>query len=271
MLVLQLIILYVDVMKTLNRLNENVSSKIMIEIKSVVNISSISNIKSNFQKRSKIFVFRNLIKIVIIMFGFGGSKNMDEILFQLKFSSKQLDRLSKKAEKEQKKEEAQIKKALEKGDVERARIYAENAVRKKNESLNYLRMSSKIDATASRVQSAVTMKGVSKNMEGVVKALDKAINSMELQKISEVMDKFEQQFEDLDVQTSVMENAMGTATTTTTPASQVDDLIKQVAEESGLEISAQMASAPTSTIGETVAASTVKDDPLSRRLAALRD
>ena len=42
------------------------------------------------------------------------------------------------------------------------------------------------------------------------------------------MDKFEQQFEDLDVQTSVMENAMGTATTTSTPASQVDDLIRQV-------------------------------------------
>ena len=42
------------------------------------------------------------------------------------------------------------------------------------------------------------------------------------------MDKFEQTFEDLDVTTSVMENAMGTATTTSTPAAQVDDLIKQV-------------------------------------------
>ena len=146
---------------------------------------------------------------------------MDETLFQLKFSAKQLEKLSKKAEKDQKKEEAQIKKALEKGDKERARIYAENAIRKKNESLNYLRMSSKVDATASRVQSAVTMKGVAKNMEGVVKALDKAINSMELTKISEVMDKFESQFEDLDVHTSVMENAMGQATTTNTPASQV--------------------------------------------------
>ena len=132
-------------------------------------------------------------------------------------------------------------------------------------------MSAKVDATASRVQSAVTMKGVSKNMEGVVKALDKAVNSMELTKITEVMDKFESQFEDLDVHTSVMENAMGSATTTTTPANQVDDLIRQVAEESGLEISAQMAAAPTSTIGETVAASATVDDPLSRRLAALRD
>ena len=64
-------------------------------------------------------------------------------------------------------------------------------------------MSGKVDAVASRVQSAVTMKGVAKNMGSVVKSLDKAINSMELQKISAVMDKFESQFEDLDVRTSV--------------------------------------------------------------------
>ena len=44
---------------------------------------------------------------------------------------------------------------------------------------------------------------VAKNMGSVVKSLDKAINSMELQKISAVMEKFEQQFEDLDVHTSV--------------------------------------------------------------------
>jgi len=197
---------------------------------------------------------------------------MDDTLFQLKFSAKQLERLSKKAEKEQKKEEAHLKKCLTQGDIERGRIYAENAVRKKNESLNFLRMSSKVDATASRVQTAVTMKGVAKNMGSVVKSLDKAINSMELEKISEVMDKFESQFEDLDVHTSVMENAMGGATTTSTPANQVDDLIRQMAEESGLDVSAQLASVPgLDPMAETAGTSTVKDDPLSRRLAALRD
>ena len=43
----------------------------------------------------------------------------------------------------------------------------------------------------------------------------------------------------------VMEGAMGSATTTTTPADQVDDLIKAVADEAGLEISTQLASVPT--------------------------
>ena len=90
-------------------------------------------------------------------------------LFQLKFCSKQLARLSKKAEKEQKTEQNKVKKALEQGNVEVARIHAENAVRKKNESLNYLRMSGKVDAVASRVQSAVTMKGVKFSTNYVLK------------------------------------------------------------------------------------------------------
>lgn len=52
-------------------------------------------------------------------------------------------------------------KALEKKNVEGARIYAENAIRKKNESLNYLRMASRVDAVSSRVQTGIMMKGVS--------------------------------------------------------------------------------------------------------------
>lgn len=46
--------------------------------------------------------------------------------------------------------------------MEGARIYAANAIRKKNEALNLLRLSSRIDAVASRVQTAVTMRKVSK-------------------------------------------------------------------------------------------------------------
>ena len=67
----------------------------------------------------------------------------------------------------------QVRQALEKGNQDVARIYAENAIRKKSESLNYLRMSGKVDAVASRVKSAQVMKGVSKNMGSVVKSLDK--------------------------------------------------------------------------------------------------
>ena len=42
---------------------------------------------------------------------------------------------------------------------------------------------------------------------------------------------------------------MGTATTTTTPESAVEALMKQVADENGLEITENLASVPSQTIG----------------------
>ncbi|GAB6030434.1 Charged multivesicular body protein 1A [Chamberlinius hualienensis] len=193
-------------------------------------------------------------------------------MFELKFCAKQLERLSKRAEKDQSIQQGKVKKALQQGNIEGAKIYAENAIRKKNESLSYLRMSSKVDAVASKVQSAVTMKGVTKSMGSVVKALDKALNSMDLQKISAVMEKFETQFEDLDVRTSVMEDAMGTATTLTTPQEQVDSLIQQVADENGLEIMDQLMKAqPSATpVSSVTGRRQEQEDQLQKRLAALR-
>lgn len=82
--------------------------------------------------------------------------------------------------------------------MEGARIYAENAIRKKNESLNYLRMAARVDAVASRVQSARMMKDVSgvmcntvslslvqlsKTMGSVVKGLDQVMQTMDLEKV----------------------------------------------------------------------------------------
>ncbi|KAH0619721.1 hypothetical protein JD844_000659 [Phrynosoma platyrhinos] len=159
-----------------------------------------------------------------------------------------------------------ISQALQQKNVECARVYAENAIRKKNEGLNWLRMASRVDAVASKVQTAVTMKG-----EVPYRSLDKALNSMDLQKVSAVMDKFEQQVQNLDVHTSVMEDSMSSATTLTTPQEQVDSLIVQIAEENGLEVMDQLNQLPegASAVGESSVRS--QEDQLSRRLAALRN
>lgn len=73
--------------------------------------------------------------------------------------------------------------ALQQGNNEGARIYAANAIRKKNESLNLLRLSSRVDAVASRVETAVTMRQVTGNMTSVVKGMDKAMESMNLERV----------------------------------------------------------------------------------------
>jgi charged multivesicular body protein 1 len=64
-----------------------------------------------------------------------------------------------------------------------ARIYAQNAIRKQNEKLNLLRLASRIDAVSSRVQTAVTMRQVTGSMANVVRGMDQAMNSMNLDKV----------------------------------------------------------------------------------------
>lgn len=194
---------------------------------------------------------------------------MEKNLFNLKFAAKELERNSKKCDKEEKAEKLKLKKAIEKGNMEVAKIHAENAIRQKNQSLNFLRMSARVDATASRVQSAVTTKKVTKSMEGVVKGMSAAMKSMNLEKISTLMDKFEKEFEDLDVQTSVMEGAMSQSTATNVPQAGVEMLMKQAAEEAGLELNMELPGAAEQTIGQSTAASTEQDE-LSQRLARLR-
>lgn len=94
-----------------------------------------------------------------------------EHLFNLKFAVKELERNSKKCEKEERNEKAKMKKAIQKGNTEVARIHAENAIRQKNQSVNYLRMSARVDAVASRVQTAVTTSKVCMFI-GLVTGLD---------------------------------------------------------------------------------------------------
>eukprot|EP01120_Amphizonella_sp_Union-15-10_P012540 TRINITY_DN5591_c0_g1_i1.p1 TRINITY_DN5591_c0_g1~~TRINITY_DN5591_c0_g1_i1.p1 ORF type:complete len:199 (+),score=43.00 TRINITY_DN5591_c0_g1_i1:96-692(+) len=195
--------------------------------------------------------------------------NMQNSLFTLKFTTKQFVRQSKRCEKAEKKEKLKLKKAIEAGNVEGARIYAQNAIRQKNQAINYLRLSSRVDAVASRVETAVRMRCVTTSMAGIVRAMDKSMKEMNLEKMTQVMDQFEKQFEDLDVQSEYVENAINQTTALTTPQDQVDDLIKQVADEHNLELGEQLGHLRVSK-KEAEKVVEVEQDELSQRLAKLK-
>jgi len=161
-------------------------------------------------------------------------------LFSLRLTSKQLQRESKKSEKAAKDNQLKCKKAMEKQNMDGARIFAESAIREKNQSLNYLRLSNRIDAVGQRLNTAIKMNMITKSMTGVVRGMDIALQSMNIEKITMVMDKFEKQFEDLDITSKVMENSMAQSQSQVTPVSEVDALMQQVADEHGLEFESQL-------------------------------
>ena len=83
------------------------------------------------------------------------------------------------------------------------------------------------------------------------------------------MDRFETQFEDLDVATGYYENATSSATAVGTPQDDVDRLMNQVADEAGVELQSEMrnAEAPVTAMP----AKEVEEDGLGERLRALRN
>ncbi|CAM9761830.1 unnamed protein product [Ectocarpus sp. 13 AM-2016] len=206
----------------------------------------------------------------------GNKISLENELINLRLTSKQQQRSAIKCTKNENAAKAKLREAIKAGNIEGARIYGQNAIREKNQSLNCLRLSSRIDAVASRLETAIRMKQVNKSMEGVVKGMESALKAMDVERISKTMDSFEQQFEDMDVRAGYMENAMGDSTAMSTPQEQVDGLIQMVADEAGLELGEQLddagpvsnkvpakpAAAPAAAAGE--------EDELANRLAALR-
>merc|ERR1711924_419817 len=124
---------------------------------------------------------------------------------------------------------------MEKGDLDSARIYAQDAIRVKNTGTNYLRLSSRLDACASRVESAVKMQQGTKQMGQVTKGMDKVLASMDVTQITKVMDKFEASFEDMDVRSQYVEGAMNSATASMAAEDQIESLMQQVADAHSLD------------------------------------
>lgn len=205
-------------------------------------------------------------------------KTVDEMVWDMKFQAKSLERLSKKSEKEQKKAMAQCKKAITKGNKEGAEIYAQNAIRHKEEALQFLQMASKVDGVASKLKSAQVQSSVASALGQMSGEMGRAMESMDVMQIAQTMDTFERQLGELDTQGTLIAGAMDSAQTTT-PVEQVDALIQQTADEYDLDINELMPStanmaAPTAAAAATAepepeGVSAADEDALMARLAAL--
>lgn len=202
----------------------------------------------------------------------GSSHSIEDDLIEFRMTSKQMGRSSAKATKNEAMNKKKLQKAIAEGNMEIAREYAQNVIREKNYSVQFLRLQSRIDAVASRLEQAISMKNVSGIMKSNVRGMTNVLKSMEADKIQKVMEEFEKSFEDMDVKSKYMESTMDSTTAMSTPADQVDDLIRAVATENNLEVGAALTNAPIGTAATAVSASESADvQSQQERLAALRN
>ena len=84
----------------------------------------------------------------------------DKLAFQFKMQTKMLERQAITHDKQEKGERDKVKKALMKGNLEAAKIHAENAIRHHSESLNCKRMAARVDGVQARVANSAAQRQV---------------------------------------------------------------------------------------------------------------
>lgn len=205
-----------------------------------------------------------------------GKDKLMEQTFQLKLTSRSLVRQAKKCEKEEKADKAKVKKAIEKGNMDGARIYVQNAIQRRNEQLNYLRLASRLDAVVARLETQSSCQAIGKSVGGLVKSLEGAMSVGNMDKISQTMDKFEKVFVNMEVQSSFVEKSMAGTTSLTTPEGEVGCLMQEVSDEYGLEVSVKLPQEGSQKVdvkekgNSTVVGSSFTEEELSKRLADLK-
>lgn len=82
------------------------------------------------------------------------------------------------------------------------------------------------------------------SLKQTVALMSKVTANMPLTETSKLMDSLEKNFEDLEVKSKVMDDAMQNATTVQQPADQVANLLQEMAGQVGIELNLDMPSAP---------------------------
>ena len=94
-----------------------------------------------------------------------------------------------------------------------------------------------------------------------------------MNQIGAVMDKFEASFDQEEVPSRCMANAMDASTAATMPEDAVESLLQQVSDEHGLQFASRAADASTAPVAMSAPTAALQDsqeDALEKRLAALR-
>lgn len=199
-------------------------------------------------------------------------------LFNLKFTQKQLSKQANKSLKESGSNEKKLSKLLNEGtsddNEELIKILASNVIRKKNEYLNLTKLSNKLDIIISKLNTSMIMQQVNGQFMQITHNLDVALRNMNLENITMVMDKFDEQVKEIDLNTETLTSVTNNSNVDPLKFEdneKVNELINKVKDNNNLKypkVSLVEESLPAEK--EDVGIDADVEDKLAQRLKALR-
>lgn len=203
---------------------------------------------------------------------------LSNTLFNLKFTQKQLTKQANKSLKESGTNEKKLGKLLGEGNSddneELIKILASNVIRKKNEYLNLIKLTNKLDIIISKLNTSMIMQQVNGQFMQITHNLDIALKNMNLENITMVMDKFDEQVKEIDLNTETLTSV--TDSNSVDPLKfedkdKVNELINKVKDNNNLKYP-KVSAVEDSLVSEKedVGVDADVEDKLAQRLKALR-
>ena len=203
--------------------------------------------------------------------GINNSKpDLYKIHIDLKLRAKTLERNSKTADKNEIKERDKIKKAIEQGSHEKARLYAQNAIRNRNVSKSLLKLACRIEAISEKIKHADQIDNVVKQMGNINTILEGTMDYKNIASMSNAMESFEKSFENLDVYSETMGNTIDESTACMNDEDEIRELISAEADKHSIDIN-NLFPIIENKFNKNLEITEEEDNDLTRRLDELRN
>ncbi|CDW72242.1 snf7 family protein [Stylonychia lemnae] len=159
-----------------------------------------------------------------------------DVAMDLKMTARSLEKQSQKVEQLEKAERKKILDAMNKNNMESAKIFAENVIRNRKEALNLKRFGIKMGALAAKLESAYRTQQISETISKTVPMLHNCMKKMDTLGIGASISEFENVFESLDVKTEELNGALENVYATTIDQGEVNSLLQEMKEAHGIEV-----------------------------------
>lgn len=170
--------------------------------------------------------------------GNSGKKSNREHLINLKMVNRRLNKSMKKLENTERQTERKIRQAIQKGDMQAARMYAQDTVRSRKWARGYQSLISKIDGLLFKLERADAVQSIAGEMKGVAKTLINANQSLNLPEIDHLVGDMQRALDGIEETSEIMEDSMDNLFEGDTDETEIDSLLTEYGVEVGLTASA---------------------------------
>jgi hypothetical protein len=150
-------------------------------------------------------------------------------IVRLRMIERRMGRQRQKLKSEEKKMMKEVESAVNRGDMDEARLYAKDVAKTRRMALTTQKIQSRVKAMTFKLEQAHAMESMSKDMVGLVRALKSVNASLRIPQLENVIVDMEQEMTQLDMATEAIDEGLELTDMTEEIDEDVDKIIGELA------------------------------------------